>query len=71
MTKLESAFAAATKLPQEDQDALAQWILEELGSENRWSAAFEGSVDALGTLAAEALHEHEAGSTKPLDIDKL
>lgn len=32
---LEKAFAAATNLPEEEQDRLARWILEEIASEQR------------------------------------
>jgi hypothetical protein len=71
MTKLERAFAEAAKLPAPEQDALAAWILEELASEKRWSEALAGSADALATLADEALADHRAGKTQPLDPDRL
>ncbi len=68
---LEKACAEAEKLSPEEQDALARWILDELTSERRWDAAFERSQDALETLADEALAEHRAGLTEPLDPDAL
>lgn len=70
MTKLlEKAFKEAAKLPDEDRDALAQAVLAELASERRWDELFAGSTDMLSELAEEALAEHHAGRTKPLDPD--
>ena len=54
------------KLPASEQDALAALVLEELASEERWSASFAESQDLLASLAEEALAEHAAGQTKPL-----
>lgn len=63
---LEAAFEAASRLPEEEQDALVATILEELASEERWETAFAESQDALARLAEEALAEHRAGKTQPL-----
>jgi len=72
MTKLlEKAFAEAAKLPDDDQDALAQAVLAELASERRWDELFAASADVLSELAEEALAEQRAGRTKPLDPDRL
>ena len=70
-TLLEKAFAEAQKLPLDEQEALAQWILDELASEQRWMQAFERSQDALAKLADEALAEHRTGRTRPLNPDEL
>ena len=72
MTKLlEKAFAEASKLPDQEQDAFAAWVLEELASEQRWDELFARSSDTLERLANEALAEFRAGRTQPLDPDKL
>ena len=71
MTKLDAAFAEAAKLPPEEQDALAKWILEELASEKRWSEAFDKSGDVLEQLANEALLEHKEKRSQPLAPDRL
>ena len=68
---LEKAFAEAAKLPEEEQDAFAALILEELDSERRWDESFARSQDKLAHLAAEALVEHRAGKTKLLNVDEL
>ena len=72
MTKaLKKAFEAASFLPDRDQDDLAAAILEELNADERWAATFARSQDALERLADEALQEHRAGRTEPLDPDAL
>ena len=68
---LEKAFVEAAKLPDEEQDALARAMLEELAAERRWDDLFGRSEDVLGQLAAEAKAEYRAGRTQRLDPDKL
>ena len=68
---MEKALAEINKLPAEDQASLAAWILEELASERRWNEAFAASQDLLAQMADEALAEHRAGKTLPLNIDEL
>ena len=68
---LEQAFAEASKLPLEEQDALADWILKELNSEHRWQKALAESQESLAELADEALSEHNAGETQDLDPSQL
>jgi len=55
------------KLPEDDQDAIASWLLEKLASERRWSKAFAASQGRLASLADEALQEHRQGRTRPLN----
>ena len=70
-TRLEQAFAEAAKLPLQEQEALADWILDELQSEKRWGQLFANSQDVLSILAAEALDEHHRGETQDLDPEQL
>ena len=63
---LEKAISKASALPKDEQDILAAIILDEIASEQNWSASFAKSQDALATLANEAITEHLAGKTKPL-----
>jgi hypothetical protein len=67
---LKDAFAEAEKLPREEQDAFARWLLEELASEKRWSDLFAASHKPAD-LAAEAIEENRSGRTEPLDSDLL
>jgi hypothetical protein len=67
MTKLlERAIEQVSKLPADEQDAVATIVLEELASEKRWSESFAKSQDALAKMAEQALAEYDAGRTKPL-----
>ncbi len=72
MTKrLEEAFAEAAKLPEQEQEALAEWVLEELSEEHQWTQTFAGSQNALSQLSDEATSAHRAGKTRPLDPERL
>ena len=64
---LKKAFEAVSALPPERQNALAQMILAEIEDERRWAEAFRGSQDKLSSMAAEAIAEHRAGNTRPMD----
>ena len=65
-SELQKAFEEAAKLPDNEQEALGQWLLEELASERRWDELFSRSSDKLAALAEEALAEHRAGRTQDL-----
>lgn len=69
--KLKKAFDAASKLPPAEQDALAAAILQEVAVEGLWDAAFAKQPAVLERLADEALQEHRAGRTRPLEPDEL
>jgi hypothetical protein len=72
MTKsLKKAFEAASQLPDREQDELAAAILQELAADQRWEATLGQSREGLERLAEEALKEHRAGRTRPLDPDAL
>jgi hypothetical protein len=70
-TALKRAFEAASRLPDEEQDALAAAILEELAVERRWEATLAATRDSLERLADETLAEHAAGRTEALDPEKF
>jgi hypothetical protein len=63
---LKKAFDAASRLPEEEQDAVAEWLLAELASKEGWEERFAGTQDALSVLAREASEEHQRGETKEL-----
>jgi hypothetical protein len=72
MTRLlKKAFEEASRLDEAEQEAVGQWLLDELASERRWDDVFKGSRDPLAKLADEARHEHRAGQTQSLDPDAL
>ena len=51
---LETAFAKAAKLPEQEQDAIAEIVLAELASEERWNHLFASSQNLRSELAEEA-----------------
>jgi len=72
MTKaLQEAFNEASALPDDEQDALADAIRAEIRAEEQWDKALAKSQDVLERLADEALADHRAGHTKPLDPEKM
>ena len=68
---LEQAFAAAGQLPADEQDALARALLSDLASERTIDDRIAATPDALARLADEALAEHHADRTEPLDPERL
>ncbi len=68
---LEKVITEAAKLPEQEQEAFAAFMLAELESERRWDALFARSQDVLARMAVEAREEYRAGQTQPLDPDKL
>lgn len=69
--RFEKVIDKVGKLPAEEQDALADWILEELDDEQRWQNSFAASQDLLKKMADKALLEHKQGKTHPLDLSEL
>jgi hypothetical protein len=65
----KKAFGAASRLPPEEQDALAAAILEEVAVEGLWDASFARQPATLELLADEALCERRSCSTRPLEPD--
>ena len=68
---LDTAIAKLVSLPSEEQDRIAQWLLDELRDEEHWTRQFSASQDALSKLAAEARADRAAGRAIELDSDKL
>jgi hypothetical protein len=66
MTKLlESAVAKARELPEAEQDAIAQIVIDQIASERRWDEMLAKSPEKLRKLADRASTEHEAGWSSP------
>lgn len=68
---LEKVMVEASKLPDEEQEAFAAFMLAELESERRWDELFSRSQDLLARMAEEARQEYRAGLTEPLDPETL
>ena len=68
MTKLlEQAVAKARELPEAEQDAIAQLVIDEIESEQRWDELIAKSPEKLKKLADRAWAEHEAGGSQEFD----
>ena len=69
--RLKQAFEQAEQRPEAEQELLAQLLLEEMQSEDRWTALFADprSDTLLETLVAEALAEDDAGETEEITGD--
>ncbi len=68
---LRRAFELAQQRPEEEQEMIAQLVLEELGAEERWNELFTDpkSATLLEQMAEQARKEHAAGLTR--DFDEL
>ncbi len=64
---LERAVAELAKLPDDEQDAMAALLLEEIAAEKQWAESFSKSQDTLAQLAEEARQDLHAGRTTPLE----
>ena len=64
---LKRLIDTLSRLPEKEQEQIATEILHDLASDERWDAALAASPGALESLADEALAEHRAGRTTPLD----
>lgn len=72
MTKaLEEAFKEASKLPEAEQDALAEAIRAEIEAEKDWDNSFARSLDVLERMADEAIADHRGGEPSQSDPDKM
>jgi hypothetical protein len=69
--RFEKVINKVGKLPAEEQDAIADWILEELADEQRWQKSFAETQDLLEKMADNAMREHKQGKTRPLDLSEL
>ena len=70
---LQKAFERTAKLPQEEQDKFARFLLAELESKRQWAALFSRpeSEDLLDRLADEALTAYRSRRTQPFNIEEL
>ena len=62
---LNKAFSEAMHLSEEQQNHLAQMILNIMSDETMWDELFTSSQDLLENMANEAIAEYQTGATKP------
>ena len=68
---LQQAFTTLAALPADEQDAVAAWLMDELAAEDAFDRDVTATGDRLAGLATQALAEHRAGETLPLDAESL
>ncbi len=69
---LRKAFEKVSALPEHEQDAIAENLIEWIEADARqWDAVLARRPEKLDKLAQRVRAEYLAGRTKPLDPDKL
>jgi hypothetical protein len=68
---LKKAFDAASRLTDEEQDAVAEWLLAELAADEEWEQQFGETQDTLSVLAREVSEEYQRGETEKLNPESL
>ncbi len=68
---MEQAIERLQSLPENQQDRLARFLLNELQEDDRWTASTAAHADKLQNLVREVLAEDAAGMCEPLDPDRL
>jgi hypothetical protein len=63
-TLLEQALDRVSKLPIDQQEAIAALILEELEDEQQWEAQFAASQEKLCRMAAKVRADIQAGRVR-------
>jgi hypothetical protein len=58
---LRKVFDTASRLPEDEKDAVSEWSLAELASGKEWEESFVETQDALSVLARRALKECKRG----------
>lgn len=69
--QLKHAIDQASKLSNDEQDALAAIILEEMKVEQAWESSFARSQDSLAKLAEMAREDIRTGRVSEHGIDEL
>lgn len=66
--KLKHVIAELVRLPEDEQESIANLILEEMASEHGWNERFTNSEDKLAELGRRARDQHARGETTPLNF---
>jgi len=68
---MEQAIERLKRVPDGQQEELAQFLLHELEQDERWSTTTHAHRLQLDRLLKDVLSDHAAGKTRPLDPDTL
>lgn len=61
---LKQAIEKTSLLSEDEQNKIAQIILDEISDEDKWEAKFNNSQKELSILAEKAVKDYEAGKSK-------
>lgn len=69
--RLRQAFSLAERRPEQQQEALATLLLEEMGDEDRWESLFADprSPGLLARMVKEAMRDDQAQRTELITSD--
>jgi polyhydroxyalkanoate synthesis regulator phasin len=62
---LKQAIEKSSKLSDEEQNKIAQMILDEISDEEKWNSRFSNTQEGLSLLADKAIKDYKGGKTKP------
>lgn len=65
-TLFDQAVEIARRLPEEEREAIAQIMLDEIEDEEVWQRKFSATAPQLDQLAEQALEADKDGKTTPL-----
>ena len=68
---LEKAIERLKAVPEQEQDAMARWLLSELEEDERWAATTDKYKDGVARMMKRVIADDEAGLCEPLDPDTL
>ncbi len=68
---LEQAFEAASQLSSDEQDVLAEQMLQEIAWEKNWGAALTDDPEKLRSLLKEARQDIKTGRVQELRVDDI
>jgi hypothetical protein len=72
MTKtLEQAIERLRQMPEDRQDAIARFLLQEIDEDERWMHSTEAHADKLKGLVVDVLEADRRGECEPLDPDQM
>jgi hypothetical protein len=68
---MEKAVEALKSVPEDQQDAVAGFVLSEIESDRQWTDTSIRRADNLRKLADEAREDFRAGRASEMDPEKL
>jgi hypothetical protein len=72
MTKaLEQAIERLKRMPEAQQESLAQLLMHEIDEDERWRTSTAKHADKLSGFVAEILEADRRGDCEPLNPDSL